>query len=776
MRSYFALLVLAVGLGPQALAQSCTGLCLQQVTCPNGGTTTITGTVYAPNGTDPLPNITVYIPNAAVEAFTPGVSCPVAGQPPSGSPLVGTMTANDGTFTLYDVPVGSNIPLVIQSGRWRRQVVVPSTAACTNTPFSASMPANQSQGDIPKIAIATGSEDSVECVLRKIGISDTEFTDPSGSGRINIFLGSYSPGVSVDSTTPSEDTLMGTTSTLNQYDVLMLPCEGKQYLRNSTQLANIIQFANSGGRVYASHYGYVWMFQNPPFSGVADWDVGQSELPDGLATVNTNFTDGETLSQWLQLVGASTTQGQIEINTVRHDTDGVIAPTQSWLTYNDTSVNNPVMQFTFDTPIGATAQCGRVLFNEYHVEDPGNLKTTGLTFPGECSNGAMTPQEKLLEFSLFSLTGSGGQPTLTPATENFGNVAIGFSSAPQPFTWTNNTSFAVYISSVTATGDYAISSNGCSNVASGSSCQINVVFTPTALGQRTGTLTAVSEGNTLTASLTGTGVPALSASASALNFGNVDVGASSTQAFTITNNASGAVSVPGMSLTGTGFISSTSCGATLAAGATCQVAITFSPTATGPYSGTWSVNSSSLAFSGLTLALTGTGVDFSFSINPTSGQVIAGNPTTTTLTTTPISGFNSAITLNCITTAPASLCTPAVVSFIPATTVTTQVIISTTSQYTVVGYSGFGKGLAGLFALASTVLLWRTRRRSASLVRYGLLAITLTAATFFTSGCSGKYPALNSSYTPPGTYTYTLTATDGFLVRQVTYTLKVTAN
>jgi hypothetical protein len=108
--------------------------------------------------------------------------------------------------------------------------------------------------------------------------------------------------------------------------------------------------------------------------------------------------------------------------------------------------------------------------------------------------------------------------------------------------------------------------------------------------------------------------------------------------------------------------------------------------------------------------------------------------------------------------------------------VTTQVIISTTSQYTVVGYSGFGKGLAAIFALASTVLLWRTRRRSASLVRYGLLAITLTAATFFTSGCSGKYPALNSSYTPPGTYTYTLTATDGFLVRQVTYTLKVTAN
>ena len=33
------------------------------------------------------------------------------------------------------------------------------------------MPQNQTQGDIPKIAIATGAVDQVECVLRKVGIS-----------------------------------------------------------------------------------------------------------------------------------------------------------------------------------------------------------------------------------------------------------------------------------------------------------------------------------------------------------------------------------------------------------------------------------------------------------------------------------------------------------------------------------------------------------------------------------------------------------------------------
>src|SRR2546429_9058380 len=148
---------------PLAAQTTCTGLCQQQVSCPAGQTTSITGTVYAPNGTDPLPNVTVYIPNAPVDAFAAGVSCPVPGTIPSGSPLVGASTAVDGTFTLTNVPVGSNIPLVIVAGRWRRQVVVPSTAACIDTTFSTRMPRNQSEGDIPKIAVATGSVDAVEC-------------------------------------------------------------------------------------------------------------------------------------------------------------------------------------------------------------------------------------------------------------------------------------------------------------------------------------------------------------------------------------------------------------------------------------------------------------------------------------------------------------------------------------------------------------------------------------------------------------------------------------
>src|ERR1051326_3826318 len=125
MRQYSPLLISAIfaaAIPPSAFGQSCTGLACQQQTCSGNQTTSVSGVVYAPNGTDPLPNVTVYVPNAAVDPFTPGVSCPVVGAPPSGAPLVGTTSNVDGSFTIGNMPVGANIPLVIVSGRWRRQL------------------------------------------------------------------------------------------------------------------------------------------------------------------------------------------------------------------------------------------------------------------------------------------------------------------------------------------------------------------------------------------------------------------------------------------------------------------------------------------------------------------------------------------------------------------------------------------------------------------------------------------------------------------------------
>ena len=57
----------------------------------------------------------------------------------------------------------------------------------------------------------------------------------------------------------------------------MLPCQGipleawKRVLPARRSLPTSFTFANAGGRVYSSHYSYAWMFNNPPFNGVANW-------------------------------------------------------------------------------------------------------------------------------------------------------------------------------------------------------------------------------------------------------------------------------------------------------------------------------------------------------------------------------------------------------------------------------------------------------------------------------------------------------------------------
>src|SRR5262249_31151353 len=133
-------------------------------------------------------------------------------------------------------------------------------------------------------------------------------------------------------------------------------------------------------------------------------------------------------ASWLQLVGASTTLGQILVNVVRHDFNSVSAaaataagtPAQRWLYTNSPPFTGP-LHYTFDTP-GAYApdpppaqQCGRVLYSDFHVSD---ATSAGRTFPTECTTGTMTAQEKTLEFMLFDLASCVGPQTgsCTPKT------------------------------------------------------------------------------------------------------------------------------------------------------------------------------------------------------------------------------------------------------------------------------------------------------------------------------------------------------------------------
>ncbi len=506
--------------------------------------TTITGHVYSPLGApptgtgDPIPNILVYVAQTPVLPFNstvgPGVTggCAAQANLVSGDPLVTATTDAAGSFTLsgpgLDALGTTTVNVVIQAGKWRRQYPNTPITAGQNTNLALAMPASQAQGDLPHIAVVTGSADDVECIFKQIGIATaTEVTDPTGTGSINLYegtgTGAASGGQVVSSSSPSESVLLNNTATLNNYDVVIFGCQGSYTDPQATgtigqqNQANLIAFANAGGRIFATHYGYVWLYNDQPFESSAVWDPIQGGIPNSsVSTIDQTYPEGYILAQWLHNINADTgTLGQILLNNIRADTDAVNnPPAQSWLTANS-APGNPSMQFTFNTPIGtagvptvavtytntttvfqpgdtgdsitvvvtnsgtvdadktlkltlavpgyitvtslsdstggwqcqptqltctrttpltagttdsvvmtfsilstaplgqasitgslsggnlsSTGQCGRVLFNDYHVEEGANK---GQIYPKGCSTG-LSDQEKFLEFSLYNLS------------------------------------------------------------------------------------------------------------------------------------------------------------------------------------------------------------------------------------------------------------------------------------------------------------------------------------------------------------------------------------
>lgn len=403
-------------------------------------TTTVGGTVYDPRTTSnalPLPNVLVYLTTdpMPLPALPSGVQC-LTYQAPSGA-VAYTYTDVTGAFTLTSVPPGT-YTLVIQAGKWRRQFqqVVASDPV---TGLALHMPADHTEGDIPMIAISTGAVDGLECIFRDMGIADTEFTDDNGTvnpgGHIHLYKGGYNKGVDqgesgagaiINASTPVDTAFTENTTVMNGYDVVMFPCQGTAYAQSSTALTNLLNYTADGGRVFATHYSYHWLIPASPydslFPAVADWtNSSEHQIDTGEGTLQTNFSDGATMAQWLQNSNATIAgqTNQIAISTLRTDVGSVIAPTQSWLTLNSGAYSgqtgNPVMQMTFNTPVGAPAanQCGRVLYNDYHVFA---VSDAGSIFPAECPAPAthiMSAQEEMLEYALFDLSAF-VQPVVVP--------------------------------------------------------------------------------------------------------------------------------------------------------------------------------------------------------------------------------------------------------------------------------------------------------------------------------------------------------------------------
>lgn len=139
------------------------------------------------------------------------------------------------------------------------------------------------------------------------------------------------------------------------------------------------------------------------------------------------------------------------------------------------------------------------------------------------------------------------------------------------------------------------------------------------------------KGNVVTSTNQATrGTGALSASPSALSFGNVWVGTAGNQSLTITNSGAASVTISLASASGAGFtVGGVALPATLNPGASATFTATFAPTAAGPASGAASFASSQLSSAFIVqMSGTGTAVQPSITAQPNSQSILAGQTAT----------------------------------------------------------------------------------------------------------------------------------------------------
>jgi len=427
----------------------------------DGGTTTITGKVMDPAGRNPIYNVVVYIPNSAngaLDAIPIGVganSCS-CGALFSGEPIAYALTDTNGNFTLTNVPDGTNIPLVVQIGKWRKEITVPTITECApNSAGTINLPKNLSDGayaSIPNIAVSTGGADTLECLLTRVGVDPKVFTgDPNGPG-VHIFHGSGGNSAAGSQAAPTS--LWDSQADLMRYDILMFSCEGSPTLGvNATTASYLGPYVSAGGRVFAEHYHYAFFtgYTTTPgtafsqFTNVADWSgvgpkgndqpygaditgVIETTLPGGA-----KFPEGVALKSWLGGLtpSALNAAGEIVVPVGNARADAVVGPTNvatPWV-QTDPSISPASTQYfpwdmPFNPPVsdaGVPEYCGRVVYSDMHVSGSANDYTgASNVVPTGCdSTSALSPDEDAIEFILFDLSSC-----ITP---------VGFTpQAPQP--------------------------------------------------------------------------------------------------------------------------------------------------------------------------------------------------------------------------------------------------------------------------------------------------------------------------------------------------------
>jgi hypothetical protein len=338
---------------------------------------------------------------------------------------------------------------------------------------------------------------------------------------------------------------------------------------------------------------------------------------------------------------------------------------------------------------------------------------------------------------------------------------------------TNTGNAVANISSIGVSGsnssDFGQSNTCGASLAVGANCTVNLTFAPTGGGVRTAMIVVSDNvsGPAPAINLTGIGLaPVASLSPTSLTFNAQTVGSkSASQSVTLTNASSAALQISQISASGD-YSQSNNCGASLAAGAACQIAVTFAPTASGARTGTLTITDNA-AGSPQSVPLSGTGSSLGLMVaagSSNSATVSAGGSASYSLS---IGGAGSTamVSLTCTGAPKGANCSlPASMSVSGTSASTFMVNVTTTSR---IGAALFPVSVpaAWLWAMVlfGLVIPAENSKQEGLRSRTCRLVLPLLFGLLLMGGCGGgsssvTQPNPNPNSTPVGTYTLTVMA------------------
>jgi hypothetical protein len=398
----------------------------------------------------------------------------------------------------------------------------------------------------------------------------------------------------------------------------------------------------------------------------------------------------------------------------------------------------------------------------------------------------------ILRTQTVSLAGTGvaqAALSVSPPSLSFAAEPVGVASAPSLLTVTNTggvpmANVGFQISGANASS-FSTGTTTCgATLANGSSCTVQVIFTPVATGGITATLTISSSTRNVTpvpVPLSGAGGMAagIAVTPNTITFPETAVGTiTSATSVTISNTGTSALTSLALTIPPGFLLASNTCAATLSAGASCTVGVEFGPSAAGEQTGVLAITSSSVPV-GAQVSMSGMGFDFTLAASGSTTQAVASGQTANYLfVITPMEGAQGAFTFQCGTLPANALClfSPASETVNAGATGNVTVQIST-------GQSGSSARSAAPFSwgavpiacgLILLPLAFKRRRWNALWLSVVLVVLAgVTSCTSSGGGGGGSGGGGSGSPTPAGTYSIPVTVTSTGIGHSMTVTLKV---